>query len=839
MIEKSTNPAPNAMDGLEELARTLTVGSQEAMTNEEVEDGMKGETVITEMDDGSVEVDMSGKPEVADLSLDFNENLAEILDAVDPEYLTTLAGDLESEFDNDLTSRQDWERTYIKGLKLLGLKYEARTEPWPNACGAFSSILTEGVVRFQAETIMETFPAQGPVKTQILGKKTSEKEAAAGRVKEDMNNELCNVMLEYRPEHEKMLWNLPIAGSAFKKVYEDPALGRATSQFVPAEDLILPYGASDIFMAPRVTHRMRITKNDLLKFQASGFYRDVEIGDPAPERNDIQEQKDEESGYSSVNDNRYTLLEMHADIDLQHFEDTDNDGKNTGIQLPYVITILKDSGTILSIRRNWRESDPLKLKRQHFVHYQYVPGFGAYGFGLLHLVGSSTEAATSLLRQLVDAGTLSNLPGGMKTKGLRILGGDVPVRPGEFKDVDIASGTIRDNILPLPYKEPSATLLALMDKITEDARRFAATADMKISDMSAQAPVGTTLAILERSMKVMSAVQARVHAALKQEFRLIADIIKDNLSTDPQYDYDVDGEEGRRAKSKDYETTDIIPVSDPNAATMSQRVVQYQAALQMAEKAPQIYNQPYLHRQMLDVLGIKNADKILPLPEDARPQDPVTENMNVMRNKPLKAFAYQDHAAHIQVHQSFMQDPQMMALIGQNPQAQLMMASLHAHIAEHAAFQYRAQIEQAMGIPLPHIDDEDDAPVNPEDEKPLSAMIAQAAQRVLTLNQAQAAMAQNQEAQQNPEIQLEQQKLANQAAETERKKLDDQYDYEVRKEKNRLEAQKIAGEQRIKTVQTVLDAKNKQADRQLRNRDSVVKAFSAARAPNRKPGEKK
>lgn len=838
MIEKSVNPAPNAEDGMMALSRTLVSGAENSMTNEEVEEGleeaMSDDPTITELEDGTVEVDFDAGIGVDDAaSLDFNENLVEFLNSVDAEYVTTLASDLEAEYDNDLASRSDWEKTYVNGLKLLGLKYEDRTMPWSGACGAFSSILTEAVVRFQAETIMETFPAAGPVKTQILGKKTSAKEAAAQRVKEDMNNELTNVMVEYRPEHEKMLWNLPIAGSAFKKVYDDPALGRGTSQFIPAEDLVLPYGVSDIHVAPRVTHKLKLPKNDLLKFQASGFYADVDIGEPNPERSDITEQKDKESGFSAINDDRYTLLEMHVDLELKHFEDKDEDGEITGIMYPYVVTLLKDNGTVLSIRRNWREGDPLKLRRQHFVHYQYVPGFGAYGFGLLHLIGSSTEAATSLLRQLVDAGTLSNLPGGLKAKGLRILGGDVPVQPGEFKDVDLASGPIRDNIMPLPYKEPSATLLALLDKITDDARRFAATADMKVSDMSAQAPVGTTLAILERSLKVMSAVQARVHASLKQELRLIAGIIKDNLGEDPEYDYDVDGDEGRKAKKSDYETTEIIPVSDPNAATMSQRVVQYQAALQMSEQAPQIYNQPYLHRQMLEVLGIKNADKILPLPEDARPQDPVTENMSILRNKPLKAFAYQDHGAHIAVHQAFMQDPQMGALLGQNPQAQMMMAALNAHIAEHAAFQYRAQIEQALGIPLPHIDDEDSAPVNPEDEKPLSALVAQAAQRVLTINQAQAAMAQNAQALQNPEIQLEQQKLANQAAETERKRIDDQMDYEIRKEKNALDARRIAGDQKIKAVQTIADVRNKAADRQQRGRDSVVKALSASRSPNR------
>ena len=589
-----------------------------------------------------------GKDEEGDT---FDENLAEVLDEND---IMSMASDLAGDIENDRDSRKDWEKAYTEGLKLLGLQYEERTEPWNGASGVFHPMITEAVVRFQSETITETFPAQGPVRTKILGKETPEKQEASVRVEEDMNYELTEVMREFRPEHERMLWSLPATGSAFKKVYYDPNLGRQVSIFVPAEDIILPYGTSDLDTCYRVTHVMRKTKNEIVKLQQAGFYRDIELPDPGKEQDNIKKAKDKETGFSDLNDDRYTLYECHVDLVLKGDEDKDDDGEPTGITKPYVVTLIKGSNDVLAIRRNWEQDDPLELKRQHFVHYQYIPGFGAYGFGLFHLIGGYAKSATSLMRQLVDAGTLSNLPGGLKTRGMRIKGDDTPIAPGEWRDVDIGSGALRDSILPLPYKEPSQVLMGLLGQIVEEGRRFAATADMKVSDMSAQAPVGTTLALLERQLKVMSAVQARLHYTFKQELRLLAAIIRDY--TDPSYDYDpIDAP--RKAKKEDYNHVDILPVSDPNAATMSQRVVQYQAVIQMAQMAPDIYDLPQLHRQMLAVLGVKDADKLVPLPDDQKPKDPVSENMAALRGEPLKAFFYQDHQSHIQVHMSAMQDP--------------------------------------------------------------------------------------------------------------------------------------------------------------------------------------
>jgi len=679
----------------------------------------------------------------------FDDNLAEYMD---DNKISSMASDLARDIENDKASRKDWEKSYTEGLKLLGLQMEERTEPWNGACGVFHPMITEAVVRFQAETITETFPAQGPVRTKILGKITPEVKEIAANIQEDMNHELTDVMKEFRPEHERMLWSLPATGSAFKKVYFDPGLGRQVSLFVPAEDMLLPYGATDMDTCYRVTHVMRKTKNEIVKLQAAGFYRDVELGEPSRAQTDIQKAKDKETGFSDLNDERFTLYECHADLDLEGFEDEDEDGEPTGILLPYVVTMIKGTNDVLSIRRNWKEDDDLKLKRQHFVHYQYIPGFGAYGFGLFHLIGGFAKSATSLMRQLVDAGTLSNLPGGLKSRGLRIKGDDTPIAPGEFRDVDVASGNIRDSILPLPYKEPSSVLYTLLQNIVDEGRRFAATADMKVSDMSGQAPVGTTLALLERQLKVMTAVQARVHFALKQELRLLKDIIRDY--TDPDYTYDPEYG-SRKAKKEDYDLVDVIPVSDPNAATMSQRVIQYQAVIQMAQMAPDIYDLPQLHRNMLEVLGIKNADKLVPIEEDMKPVDPVTENQGILKGKPVKAFLHQDHQSHIAVHSAMMQDPSIAALIGQNPQAPKIGAALQAHIAEHAGYMMRQQIEAQLGMPLPPEDEK----LPPEIEIALSAMMAQAAQQVVQQNQAQAAQQQAQQQQQDPVVQMQQAEL--------------------------------------------------------------------------------
>jgi hypothetical protein len=683
---------------------------------------------------------------------------------------------------------------YKDGITLLGLKFEERTEPWDGACGVFHPMITEAVVRFQSETIMETFPAAGPVKTKIIGRDTPEKKEAAVRVQEDMNYQLTEKMTEYRSEHEKLLWNLPSAGSAFKKVYYDPSLERQVAIFVPAEDIIIPYGTSELTTCHRLTHRMRKTKNELVKLMKAGFYRDVELGEPQKFQTDIQEKKDRETGFSATYDDRFELYEVHVDLDLPGFEDED-DGEPTGIALPYVVTIVRGTNEILSVRRNWKEDDELKLKRHHFVHYQYIPGYGAYGFGLFHLIGGFAKSATSIMRQLVDAGTLSNLPGGLKARGLRIKGDDTPIAPGEFRDVDLGSGNIRDNILPLPYKEPSAVLAGLMDKIVEEGRRFAATADLKVADMSNQAPVGSTLAILERTLKVMSAVQARVHYALKQELQLIAGIIRDY--TPEEYGYEPD--EGQSsAKQSDYSDVDILPVSDPNAATLSQRVVQYQAVIQLAASAPQIYNMPLLHRQMLEVLGIKQADKLVPLEEDQKPTDPVTENMNVLIGKPLKAFAYQDHEAHIQVHQSAMQDPLIQQMVGQNPQAQQIMGSMQAHLAEHIGFAYRNKIELALGVALPNQEDE-----MPEAmEKQISRLMAEAAPQVLNESKALVAQQQAQQNAQDPVLQIQMQELQMKQQELQIK----QQEFQLSAEKMRNDAAAKMEELAIKKSEVELRA---------------------------------
>jgi len=731
---------------------------------------------------------------------EFNENLA---DTLEEDVIMEMASDLAGDIEQDKNSRKDWEKAYTEGLKLLGLQYEERTEPWNGASGVFHPMITEAVVRFQSETITETFPAQGPVRTKILGKETPDKQEAALRVQEDMNYELTEVMREFRPEHERMLWSLPATGSAFKKVYYDPNLGRQVSIFVPAEDIILPYGTTDLDTCYRLTHVMRKTKNEIIKLQKAGFYRDIELPDPSREQDNIKKAKDKETGFSDLNDDRYTLYEAHVDLVLKGDEDMGDDDEPTEITRPYVVTLIKGSNDVLAIRRNWEQKDPLELKRQHFVHYQYIPGFGAYGFGLFHLIGGYAKSATSLMRQLIDAGTLSNLPGGLKSRGMRIKGDDTPIAPGEWRDVDIGSGALRDSILPLPYKEPSMVLAGLMDKIVEEGRRFAATADMKVSDMSAQAPVGTTLALLERQLKVMTAVQARLHYTFKQELRLLAAIIRDY--TDPAYDYDpIDAP--RKAKAADYDHVDIIPVSDPNAATMSQRVVQYQAVIQMAQMAPDIYDLPQLHRQMLAVLGIKDADKLVPLPDDQKPKDPVSENMAALRLEPMKAFFYQDHESHIKVHMMAMQDPIVMQLVGQNPKAPQIQAAMMAHVAEHVGFAYRQKIEQQMGMPLPPEDEK----LPPEMEIQLSSMMAQAAQQVLQQSQAQQAQQQAQQQQQDPLIQMQQQEL------------------QIKMQELALKKQEVEGKLSLENKRLEVDAMNKAGQLKLQKQNAEITAFAKA-----------
>jgi hypothetical protein len=739
------------------------------------------------IDLGDVEIDIEkGEPSIDD----FDANLAEFL----PEgELSSMVSDLDSDIDNDRNSRKEWEKAYVTGLKLLGLQIEERTEPWDGASGVFHPMITEAVVRFQSETITETFPAMGPVRTKIVGKETPEKKEAAARVQDDMNFQLTEVMQEFRPEHERMLWSLPATGSAFKKVYFDPNIGRQTSVFIPAEDILLPYGTSDIQSCYRVTHVMRKTENEIKKLQQAGFYRDVDIGSPDKHIDEINKAKDKETGFADLNDDRYTLYESHVELIVKGDPraEADEDGEEVKIALPYVLTYIRGNNTVLALRRNWEEEDDLHLKRQHFVHYQYIPGFGAYGFGLFHLIGGFANSATSLMRQLIDAGTLSNLPGGLKSRGLRIKGDDTPIAPGEWRDVDVGSGAIRDNILPLPYKDPSATLYNLLNTVVEEGRRFAATADMKISDMGANAPVGSTLALLERQLKVMTAVQARVHFTLKQELQLLAAIIRDY--TDDEYTYEPDGEEGPRAKKGDYRHVDILPVSDPNAATLSQRVVQYQAVIQLAQSAPDIYDLPKLHRGMLEVLGIKHADKLVPLEEDQKPVDPVSENMNALKGKPLKAFQYQDHQSHIKVHTMAMQDPIIAQLIGQNPRAPAIQAAMQAHIAEHVGFAYRQKIEQQLGMPLPPEGEQ----LPPQIEIALSGMMAQAAQQVLQQSQSQAAQQQAQQQQQDPVVQMQQQELQIKQGELKLKEQKIQIDAAARADELELKKQALEGKMEL------------------------------------------
>ena len=734
------------------------------------------ERVSIEM--GGLEIEIEPGAEGDD---EFSANLVEEMDQGE---LTEIAGDLIGDYEADVSSRKDWMQTYVDGLELLGMKIEERTEPWPGACGIVHPLLSEALVKFQSETIMETFPAAGPVKTQIIGKETQEKKEAATRVREDMNYQLTERMVEYRPEHERMLWGLGLAGNAFKKVYYDPSLERQVSVFVPAEDIVVPYGASSLETAERVTHVMRKTANELRKLQVAGFYADIDLPEPQSTLDEVEKKIAEKMGFQASSDDRYKILEMHVDLDLPGYEDEDENGDPTGVALPYVVTIEKQTQTVLAIRRNWNPDDPLKAKRNHFVHYGYIPAFGFYCFGLIHLIGSFAKSGTSIVRQLVDAGTLSNLPGGFKTRGLRVKGDDTPIAPAEFRDVDVPSGTIKDNIMTLPYKEPSMVLAQLLDKIIDDGRRFAAIADLKVSDMSAQSPVGTTLAILERMLKVMSAVQARIHYSMKQEFKLLKAIIRDY--TPPDYSYEP--EEGSPSvKQSDYDQVDVIPVSDPNAATMSQKVVQYQAVLQLAQGAPQLYDMPMLHRQMLEVLGIRNAEKLVPMPEDQKPRDPVSENMAAITGKPIKAFIYQDHEAHIRVHMAGMQDPKIAALIGQNPMAQQIQAAMLAHINEHIAFEYRRQIEEQMGVELPAPNEE----MSEEMEIAVSRIAARGAEKLLQKDQAEVAQQQAQADMQNPLTQIQMQELAIKQAEVERKKQKDIMDAAAKADQLEVERLRI------------------------------------------------
>tara|TARA_R110002020_G_scaffold201404_4_gene404028 strand:- start:10 stop:2403 length:2394 start_codon:yes stop_codon:yes gene_type:complete len=776
-IEKGMYQAPQGINGEDVSALEVEIVNPDMVT----------------LDDGSMEVTIIPEPEGAMMG-EFDENIAEVLEEG---QLGGIANDLLGLIDSDVESRKDWADTFVKGLDVLGFKHEERTEPWEGACGVYSNVLAEAAIRFQAETMSETFPAQGPVKTKILGQETKEKIEASERVKSDMNYQLTENMVEYRSEHERLLYNLGLAGSAFKKVYYDPNMGRQMSVFIPAEDVIVPYGASHIETAERVTHVMRKTKNELRKLQVNGFYRDVDLGDPQPYHSDIEERKAEEGGYSLTDDDRYSIYEVHVEMVIDGIDDSDDD-----IAKPYVVAMDRGSGEVLSIRRNWDQEDELSLKRQHFVHYVYVPGFGFYGLGLIHIIGGYAKAGTSLIRQLVDAGTLANLPGGLKARGLRIKGDDTPIEPGSFRDVDVPSGSIRENIMPLPYKEPSQTLLALLNQITQEGRRLGAISDMNISDMSANAPVGTTLALLERTLKPMAAVQARVHYAMKQEFKMLKALMAEYAPAEYAYQ-PTRGEVS--ARQADYMMIDVIPVSDPNSSTMAQRVVQHQAVLQMAQSAPQIYDLPELHRQMIEVLGMKNAEKIVPTKGDLKPVDPISENMAALQNKPMKAFIYQDHDAHISTHMSFMQDPMIAQMIGQSPQAKQIMASLQAHIAEHLGFKYRKDIEERLGVELPKPNEE----LPEEIEVNLSRLVAKAGKQLTQAHMQQAAQKQAQQKAQDPIIQMQQAELQIKAKEVERKAKKDQADVMLKAEKLKLDEQEVQIAAEKSNVQLEIDKRDK------------------------------
>jgi hypothetical protein len=768
MIDKSLYEAPKGLDSLSGADIEIEIVDPEA--------------IHIETDD--MTIDLTGADEEG-----FSDNLAEY---VDSSVLATLTADLLSDYDDDLSSRKEWIQTYVDGLELLGLTIEERTDPWAGACGVYHPLLSEALVKFQAETIMEILPASGPVKTEIIGKETPEKKEAAMRVQNDMNYKITDEMKEYRPETERMLWGLGLSGNAFKKVYYDEDLDRPASIFLPAEDVVVPYGASNLETAERITHVMRKTENQLRKLQVSGFYLDEELGAPQNNLDEVEKKIAEKMGFRATSDNRYKLLEMHVNLNLEGFEHKDKDGEPTGIALPYVVTLEKGSAKCLSIRRNWRENDKKHHKRTHFVHYGYVPGFGFYCFGLIHLVGAFAKSATSLMRMLVDAGVLSNLPGGFKTRGFRVKGDDTPIAPAEFRDVDIAAGTLKDNIMTLPYKEPSQVLNQLLTQIVEEGRRFAGAADLQIADMSANSPVGTTLAILERTMKSMSAVQARIHYALKQELGLLKEIIRDY--TPEEYKYDP--EQGdRQAKKSDYDLVEVVPVSDPNAATLSQRVVQYQAVIQLAQTAPQLYDLAYLHRQMLDVLGVKNASKLVKLDDDADPLDPISENMNAVKGKPMKAFIYQDHDAHIAAHQAFMTDPVVMKTIGQNPQANQIMAALQAHMADHLGYQYRSQLETQMGVTLP----EPGKTLPEEVEVQLSRLVATASQQLLQMHKGQEVQQKAAEQAKDPLLALQQQEVQIKQAEITRKQQKDMADTQLKQAELELEKQKLINQNQLES----------------------------------------
>jgi len=799
-IDKSVYQAPIGLDqdpqNPETSALSIEIENPESVT----------------LDDGSMEITIVPGKDDDD---EFNDNLAE---EMNEGQLTELSGDLLGEFDADINSRKDWLTTYVDGLELLGLKVEDRTEPWPGACNVYHPLMTEALVKFQAETMMETFPAAGPVKTVIIGKQTKEKEDAAERVKDDMNYQLTDMMPEYRPEHERMLWGLGLSGNAFKKVYYDPSLERQVAMYVPAEDIVVPYGASNLETAERVTHVMRKTKNELHKLQVAGFYRDVDLGEPYLDIDEAEKKIAEKLGFNPSEDDRFKILEIHVNLDLENGDSED------GIALPYVVTIEKGTATILSIRRNWNPDDKLKSKRQHFVHYGYIPGFGFYCFGLIHLIGAFAKSGTMILRQLVDAGTLSNLPGGLKSRGLRIKGDDTPIAPGEFRDVDVPSGAIRDNILMLPYKEPSQVLQSLMNGIIDEGRRFASAADMKVSDMSANSPVGTTLAILERTLKVMSAVQARIYYAMKQEFKLLKGIIRDYTPEEYSYDPEVGD---RRAKQADYDNVDVIPVSDPNAATMSQKVVQYQAVMQMAQSNPQIYDQVELNKQMLEVLGVKNISKLIPSSDDQKPKDPVSENMNIINGKPVKAFIYQDHQAHIAVHMTAMQDPKILQMVGQNPQANAIQAAAMSHINEHVAFEYRKQLEEQLGVPLPKADE-----TLPEDvEFELSKLMAEAAKKLSAKSASEAQQQQAQQQQQDPIIQMQQQELQLKAQDLQIKQQKTMADIQADQARLELDKMRIESQERIAGAQlgasAVMDDKQLEAKQLLEGTKIGIEAVRA------------
>jgi len=755
------------------------------------EEGMVPEdSLVTELDDGGIEIDFDPLSDEEMPEVNFESNLAEIMD---DDELRTLAVDLVGKFDSDKNSRGDWEQTYEQGLDQLGLEIEERTTPWSGACGVFHPMLSEAVVRFQSQTIQEIMPAKGPVKTQCWGLQTQERMDQAKRVQEYMNYQLIEVMTEYRSETEKLLFSLPLAGSAFRKIYYDPSLGRPTSMFVPAEDFVVAYNEADLEQAERYTHVMNRSTNQIKKLQVSGFYRDIELQTGFIQDNPITDKFNDIGGVKPSYDkeDRHQLLEMHTDVDLAGFEDDD------GVALPYVITIDKSSDTILSIYRNWSEDDEHRAKKQHFVHYGYVPGIGFYNLGLIHMIGGLAKSATSLLRQLVDAGTLSNLPGGLKTRGLRIKGDDTPIMPGEFRDVDVPGGVIRDNITFLPYKEPSSVLYQLLGNIVEEGRRFASMADLKVADMNQDAPVGTTLAIMERAMKVQSAIQARIHASLKQEYKILARIIADY--TEPDYPYETDAGEGIKAEDFD-DRIDVVPVSDPNASSMAQRIMQYQAALQLAQQAPNMYDLPLLHRQMMELIGIPNADKVVPMPDEVPAKDPVTENQAIMTQEPVKVYEYQDHEAHNRVHMALKNDPQLAQQVQNSPAGQAIMGALDAHVREHLAFIFRKQIEEELGTELPPMGQ----PLPEDVEKRLSTLVADAADQMMGKKQQQAQAQQQAQQQQDPIIQMRQQELQIQQQDQQRKQQADQAKQQLDQQKLALLEEKMDVDQQMDVAELSL-----------------------------------